>query len=555
MHIHNKPNAELTYICGANFYVMLKRIFSVLFLLPVVAFAQPIDFSSKSFDFGSVNYTEMDSMKLTLTNTTGFDVSVTGIDLLGIYDATPFYVKDSVFTMTIGNSHDVWIYFEPEQNILHLLNAVVKTDFRGDYLINLEGEAHFLNAYYANSYNDREDDLKASLKTITGAGYNQLSYSVARDNMYGTIDNVNGDVECVYTGRVATFNDRPGANNNSFNCEHTFPQGFFSQNLPMRSDIHHLFSTDVTSNSQRGNYEFGIVTGSPSWTQGGSKRGSDGSSTVFEPRDVHKGQVARSLFYFVVRYQDYSSHVQGQESVLRNWFNQYPVTQAETQRNNDIYAIQNNRNPFVDYPQLLKRISKISGSSVPAVVQSLYVSRDTVDMRNKVDSTLFTVSLMNSGNTSVVLTNFRISNTANFDFESAQSDRVLLPGEGYEMEIRVNPTITSGVSEALSFDTDIPGMSTMDIALLGDWSTLSVGDLEKPKLSVYPNPAKDQISLTWEEVNSFEVKILNISGQEVYSNYSNSSKLTLDIRHLPKGTYVVKTFSNEKVNQTVLVVE
>lgn len=539
----------------ANIYTM-RRIFTLLFLLPIFAFSQPFDISTKTLNFPNVNYLNQDSLKLTLTNTSGYNISVIGIDMFSVYGTEPFYVKDSVFTMTPGNDHDIWVYFEPEQNILHQLQAVIRTDFRGDYLIELNGEGHFANTYYAGSYNKREEDLKASLKSITGQGYNSHSYSAARDEMYGNIDNVNGDVECVYTGRVATFNDRPGANANSFNCEHTFPQGFFSQNLPMRSDIHHLYPTDVSSNSQRGNYEFGVVTGNPSWSQGGSKKGSNGSQTVFEPRDVHKGTVARALFYFVLRYQDYSNHVQGQESTLRNWMDMYPPSAWDIQRNNDIYAFQNNRNPFVDYPQFIKRIASISGNSVAPTNKALYVSRDTVDMLGEVDSTLYTVSLMNAGNETVTITDFRISETTNFDFEVAESDRALLPGEGYEVRIRVTPTIASNVMETLSFDTDVPGMGTVDVTLLGDWNSLSSVELAKNNsLKVFPNPTQGQVSISWEGHSNYVVNVYGLRGEKLMSRNIENGSNDIELNNFAKGLYIIEVSNNDEVVRSSVVVE
>lgn len=530
----------------------MKNLFAVLFLIPFIGFAQPFDISSKTFDFSSVNYLQEDSLKMTLTNTTGYDISVIGIDLLTIYDAKPFYVKDSIFTMTVGNTHDVWIYFKPEQNILHEMVAVVKTDFRGDYLVNLVGEGRFSNSYYSASFNKREQDLKNSLKTITGQGYTSMSYNVARDNMYGSIDNVNGDVECVYTGRTATFNTRPGANNNSFNCEHTFPQGFFNSGSPMRSDIHHLFPTDVNSNSQRGNLQFGVVIGNPSWSEGGSKKGNG----VFEPRDAQKGQVARALFYFVVRYEDYSNHVQGQEAILRTWFDQYPPIAKDIDRNNDIAALQNNRNPFVDYPQLLKRITKIAGNSTAVKVKGLYVSRNTVDMTGKTDSTLYTISVMNTGNDIVNLTNFRISNTTNFDFTNAQSDRALLPGEGFEITLRVTPTIVASVNEVLNFDTDVAGMATVDVNLVGGWNTLSTSKLKEntDQLSVYPNPASSNVTIGWEGKSSFNLEVYNAIGQVVFSTNGNG-QVTLDVSGYKKGAFIIKTSNDSAFAQTTLLIK
>jgi hypothetical protein len=530
----------------------MKKLIFTLLLLPTILFAQPFNISQESLDFQSVYYTQSDSIQITLDNTTGFDIGVTGITVFSIYGKKPFFVKDSVFTMSSGDSHSLWVYFEPEQNILHQMVAVIETDFRGDYVIDLIGKGKFLNTYYTSTYNKYEQDLKTALRTRLAQGYQSHSYNASRDEMYGSMDNVGGDVTCVYTARVATFNTRSGATANNFNCEHTFPQGFFNQNLPMRSDIHHLYSTDVTSNSRRSNLPFGVVTGTPTWSVGGSKLGGG----KFEPRDDHKGAVARSLFYFVIRYQDYSDHVKGQEAILRTWFNTYAPSAKEIKRNNDIYAFQNNRNPFVDYPQLLKRINKISGTSTAPSVKSLYVSRSAVDMNASVDSTLFTISVVNTGNTLVSLTDFSISNTANYSFETAMSDRGLLPGEAYEIKVRATPSSNTVVAEQLTFNTDVSGMDTVTIDLLADWGLVSTRNIELVKSPlIYPNPTSNQFVISWENHSGFEVEVYNILGEMVRYELVRGESTQINVNQLSSGVYVVKTTSGDVVKQVSLVVE
>ena len=430
--------------------------------------------------------------------------------------------------------------------------AVIKTDYHGDYLINLTGKGKYLQAYYNDTYNKREEALKTSLKTITGQGYQSSSYTACRDEMYANIDNVNGDVTCVYTGRVATFNTRAGANSNSFNCEHTFPQGFFNQSLPMRSDLHHLYSTDVTSNSKRANYPFGIVTGTPTWSVGGSKQ----KGSLFEPRDDHKGAVARSLFYFVIRYQDYSNHVSGQEAILRTWMEQYPPTQKYIDRNDDIYAFQNNRNPFVDYPQLIKRITSVTGNSVEAPVKGLYVSRLEADMESDVHNTIFTVSVVNTGNTLVALTDFAISNTANFEFVNAMSNQGLLAGEGFEIQVRAKPSANTSVSEQLTFNTDVAGMATVTIDLKADWLAVSTQDLSKDSsLKLFPNPATNSFQVEWKNKSNFRLEIYNVAGALVYSKQVAADNKLVNVSDLNPGVYMVKTISGTTIKQERLVIE
>jgi endonuclease I len=75
---------------------------------------------------------------------------------------------------------------------------------------------------------------------------------------------------------------------------------------------------------------------------------------MFEPPETHKGNVARSLFYFSIRYGLRISPEE--EAYLKMWNKQDPVDQEEMIRNNEIYKTQGSRNPFVDHPELADRI-------------------------------------------------------------------------------------------------------------------------------------------------------------------------------------------------------
>jgi endonuclease I len=76
---------------------------------------------------------------------------------------------------------------------------------------------------------------------------------------------------------------------------------------------------------------------------------------VFEPPTVHKGRVARALFYFSVRY-DIPLDPE-EEAYLKKWNAEQPVDQEEITRNEEIYKAQGNRNPFIDYPELASLIA------------------------------------------------------------------------------------------------------------------------------------------------------------------------------------------------------
>jgi len=165
-----------------------------------------------------------------------------------------------------------------------------------------------------------------------------------------------------------------------YNREHSFPASWFNDATPMYTDLFHLYPTDGYVNNRRGNYPFGTVS-PPTWTSmNGSKVGSCSftgySGTVFEPRDDFKGDFARSYLYMVTRYENvvagWHSNNNNAEAVLQNnsypafetwfvnllltWCAADPVSAKEIARNEAVYAIQNNRNPYIDHPEFANAI-------------------------------------------------------------------------------------------------------------------------------------------------------------------------------------------------------
>jgi endonuclease I len=145
----------------------------------------------------------------------------------------------------------------------------------------------------------------------------------------------------------------------------------------MYTDLFHLYPTDGYVNGKRGNMPFGENKGeSYKSVNGFSKIGSctypGYSGTVFEPNDEYKGDFARTYFYMVTCYEDklpnwydnyedarptldgnkYPGLSSWQLSMLMKWAANDPVSRKEVERNEAVYGIQNNRNPFIDYPGL-----------------------------------------------------------------------------------------------------------------------------------------------------------------------------------------------------------
>lgn len=159
------------------------------------------------------------------------------------------------------------------------------------------------------------------------------------------------------------------------NREHSFPKSWWGglTDVPAYVDLNHLYPSEMRANTAKNNYPLGTVdrsatikfqngittVGYPVNGQGG------GCSYVFEPADQYKGDFARTYFYMVTCYQDltwkymymlqqntYPTLNPWSVDLLLKWHKQDPVSQKELDRNEVVYSIQNNRNPFIDHPEL-----------------------------------------------------------------------------------------------------------------------------------------------------------------------------------------------------------
>lgn len=179
--------------------------------------------------------------------------------------------------------------------------------------------------------------------------------------------NNNNQVWLVYTEQPrAKFLFQTGSSSiGKWNREHTFPRsrGGFSSiedddiadgiNVwwetnadslrHANSDAHGLRAADAGENSSRGNQHYGQYVGPP------SNAGS------------FKGDVARGVFFLALRYNDLDvvngfpsiTGELGDLATLLTWHQQDPPDDFEMNRNNVIYDWQNNRNPFIDFPNLV----------------------------------------------------------------------------------------------------------------------------------------------------------------------------------------------------------
>lgn len=163
-----------------------------------------------------------------------------------------------------------------------------------------------------------------------------------------------------------------------WNKEHVVCQSWLGSG-PMVSDLFNVYPTDARINNLRSNYPYGVVSSFSGFSKDPDHHGlgklgtstTSGIGTCYEPDDRYKGDFARTYFYMVARYRNNTlNNGNGSKmftskptnltdyslSFLLEWHRQDPVSQKEIDRNQAVYTIQHNRNPFIDYPELVEYI-------------------------------------------------------------------------------------------------------------------------------------------------------------------------------------------------------
>ena len=238
--------------------------------------------------------------------------------------------------------------------------------------------------YYATAENKSGEELRTALFNIIKS-HSSVSYSELWQSFYTTDRRPdNGKVWDIYSDRPGgtpayyyTFGTDQCGNASSegdcYNREHSVPKSWFGGSVaPMYTDLFHLYPTDGFVNNKRGNLPIGEVTNTTWTSTNGSKVGTSNisgySGQVFEPIDSFKGDFARTYFYMATCYKDKNLGMETQsnftggdlkpwaKTLLLQWAAMDPVSQKEINRNNAVYQIQNNRNPFIDYPELAEKV-------------------------------------------------------------------------------------------------------------------------------------------------------------------------------------------------------
>ncbi len=202
-----------------------------------------------------------------------------------------------------------------------------------------------------------------------------LSYKEARKKLFGHIhlegtNPGNFVVRDIYCTNDYTTTDFPrdktiGPNripdHRVINTEHVWPQSRFNTGGPAGekeykvSDLHILYPSSSRMNSARLNHAYGEpTTDIKKYRCSSAKKGKFRGVTVFEPPRESKGNVARAMFYFAVRYNMKINN--NMEKFLRRWHREDPVDRLEKRRSQLIKRYQGNSNPFIENPRLITKI-------------------------------------------------------------------------------------------------------------------------------------------------------------------------------------------------------
>ncbi len=277
------------------------------------------------------------------------------------------------------NYYNTHIY-TMKRHIISILTILIFIPF--SYANVITGVAAIPDGYYAAVDGKKSADaILEALCTCTSAGYDAISYKGLEPHYLKT-DFYSDTLWDMYSTCRFVYDDanRPQkAVCDGWNKEHVCCQSWLGSG-PMDSDMFNVYPTDARINNLRSNFPYGVVGTAKAISNDpehhalgklGTSALTGCTSTVYEPDDRYKGDFARTFFYMVARYRKnvlnktdgavmFTSNPTNLTayslSFLLEWHRNDPVSQKEIDRNQAVYGEQNNRNPFIDYPELVEYI-------------------------------------------------------------------------------------------------------------------------------------------------------------------------------------------------------
>ena len=322
--------------------------------------------------------------------------------------------EDPVSQKEIDRNNDIYNYVQSNRNPF--------VDTPG-YVDLIWGDPPDIPAGYYDSAEDLSgSELKFALHNII-SDHVKYPYTSSSTDVWDILKETDEDpdnadnVILLYTGRSQVKSENSGENltytGDRWNREHVWSKshGFPVENDTAFTDIHHLRPADEKVNSSRSNLDF---------DNGGEAHDEatdcNYDSDSWEPRDAVKGDVARMMFYMVVRYDpgyhsDNSLYdlelvdfagvdigdppgepLFGKLSTLIQWHLQDPVDAFEQNRNEVVSGYQGNRNPFIDHPEWVESIFRPQLSSHTRID----FTRNSLSVEESSGSVTLELSVINS---------------------------------------------------------------------------------------------------------------------------------------------------------------
>lgn len=410
---------------------------------------------------------------------------------------------------------------------------------------------------YTSSNYDVWDAFYLTDKRLNDAGTATIVYDIYSDNPTGS------EPYEFTLGADQDFGIVTGAEGNYYNREHVFPQSWWGGSVStdtQYTDIHHILPSDQYVNSIKSNHPMGETSTPGYTTMNGSKRGwaniGSFSGNVFEPIDEYKGDFARILLYMSVRYQYsipswesnyatamttniYTSYEPWLLEVLVCWHENDPVSQKEIDRNNAIYSIQKNRNPFIDHPEYVHYIWGNCGNvTCPVTLPVELASFTGKALDNK-------QSLLNWTTVSETMSShFEIEYSLDgehFDYIGTQRS------EGYS----TIPNHYQFPHKTASYGQNYYRLKIVDIDGQFEYSEIiNVHHQTEKWVNLYPTLVDNQtIHLDFKEsVANSDIQIFDVQGKQVFSKqFGNNHSKEVQLGNLSSGIYFVSIKSGSLV--------
>ncbi|MCQ2770734.1 MAG: endonuclease [Clostridia bacterium] len=301
--------------------------------------------------------------------------------------------------------------------------------------------------YYSSCVGKEGSALQAELLSINK--WNSKSYNWSRYEAADEAENDSSSIISVYTRHNIKKNAHVGGSYSwdTWNREHIWTQTKYPNSA---DDNHNIFACEGKINGIRNNDAYAELSHDESNRVVVFDHKTDcySSGGYFEPCDEAKGEIARSVMYGTVMYSYRMTEIAKSVELMLKWHLEHPVTNRDVYRNNTVYSLQGNRNPFVDEPSYACKIwgntndatrALCSGSITPSkTLTSVVVStaKTSVQVNREIQ---LTAIAKYSDNTEVDVTNSAIWKSSNDSYAIVANDGTVL-GVGICDEVTITAT-------------------------------------------------------------------------------------------------------------------